>query len=77
MAEGFAGDPGHEGGSQPMKSLQGGMAMPYTQSPMTSENQVNPRSAAPDNIGSTWNTTVIGSGSGGGSHGNPANAIHH
>lgn len=33
----FEGDPGHEGGSQPMKSLKGGMAAPHIQALMTSE----------------------------------------
>ena len=38
MSEGFAGDPFHEGGSQPMAHLKGGMEMPNTQQPMQGEN---------------------------------------
>ncbi|MEU3522337.1 hypothetical protein AB0E62_00415 [Streptomyces sp. NPDC038707] len=38
MSEGFAGDPYHEGGSQPMASQKGGMEMPHTQMPMQGEN---------------------------------------
>lgn len=61
MSEGFAGDPGHEGGSQPMTSLKGSMEMPFIQSPRESTAQTNPRSAGSDNINQTWNTTVLGS----------------
>lgn len=60
MSEGFAGDPGHEGGSQPMNGLKGSMEMPFTQAPMASTAQTNPRSAGSDNINQTWNTTVLG-----------------
>jgi hypothetical protein len=56
---GFAGDPFHEGGSQPMAALKGGMEMPNTQMPMASEAQTNPRSASTDNVMQTWNTTVL------------------
>lgn len=38
MAEGFAGDPFHEGTSKPMDHLKGGMDQPNTQQPMPSEN---------------------------------------
>jgi hypothetical protein len=38
MSDSLAGDPFHEGGSQPMAHLQGGMESPNTQAPMTSEN---------------------------------------
>lgn len=57
---GWTGDPFHEGSSQPMAHLQGGMQEIHTQTPMTSEAMTNPRSAAPDNIGQTWNTTSLG-----------------
>jgi hypothetical protein len=59
MSEGFAGDPGHEGGSQPMAGLKGGMQAPHTQMPMDSEAQTNPRSAAADNVAQTWNATSL------------------
>jgi hypothetical protein len=56
---GFAGDPFHEGGSQPLAHLKGGMEMPNTQLPMTSEAQTNPRSASTDNVNQTWNSTSL------------------
>jgi hypothetical protein len=56
---GFAGDPFHEGGSQPLAGLKGGCTEVHTQMPMNSEAMTNPRSAAPDNIGQTWNTTTL------------------
>jgi hypothetical protein len=59
MAEGFAGDPFHEGGSQPLAHLKGGMEGPNTQQPMTSEAMTNPRSAATDNVNQTWNATSL------------------
>ena len=34
---GFSGDPYHEGASQPMAGLKGGMEMPNTQQPMNSD----------------------------------------
>lgn len=65
---GFAGDPYHEGGSQPLAHLKGGMEMPHVQEPMTSEAMTNPRSAGTDNVNQTWNSTSLASG--GGSTGN-------
>lgn len=59
MSEGFAGDPYHEGGSQPMAGLKGGMEPAPTQMPQMSEAMDNPRSAAPDNIGQTWDSTSL------------------
>lgn len=59
MDTGFSGDPFHEGTSKPLMSLQGGMDLPPTQMPMDSEAMTNPRSAAPDNIQQTWNTTSL------------------
>lgn len=56
---GFTGDPYHEGCSQPLMHLQGGMEDAPTQMPMDSTAMTNPRSAAPDNIGQTWNTTSL------------------
>lgn len=56
---GFAGDPYHEGTSHPMDGLRGGMNGPHTQLPDESTAQTNPRSAAADNVGPTWNTTVL------------------
>lgn len=55
---GFSGDPYHEGASQPMAGLKGGMEMPNTQAPMDSDAMTNPRSASADNVQQTWNTTV-------------------
>lgn len=62
MAEGFAGDPFHEGGSQPMASLKGGMEMPHTQQPMTSENAGNSMGGANDTAPGTgtWSATSLG-----------------
>ncbi|AXG81155.1 hypothetical protein [Streptomyces paludis] len=64
MSEGFAGDPFHEGGSQPMAGLKGGMEQPHTQQPATSEAQTNPRSAGTDNVGQSWNSTSLGASAG-------------
>lgn len=61
---GFEGDPYHEGGSQPMAGLKGGMEMPNTQQPMDSDAQTNPRSAGTDNVAQTWNTTSLGASAG-------------
>lgn len=58
-SEGFAGDPFHEGTSHPMDSLVGGMNGPHTQMPMDSTSMDNPRSAAADNVGPTWNTSSL------------------
>jgi hypothetical protein len=55
MADGFPGDPFHEGTSKPMMGLKGDMAAPHSQEPMTSEAMTNPRSAAADNIHGHWN----------------------
>jgi hypothetical protein len=38
MTDGFPGDPGHEGGSQPMRSLKGGCSGVNVQAPMSGEN---------------------------------------
>lgn len=59
MSEGFAGDPFHEGGSQPMASQKGGMEMPNTQMPMTSENSgdTDGNTVTPNVVG--WNTTSL------------------
>lgn len=60
MADGFPGDPFHEGSSQPMAHLKGGMDEPHVQQPMASEAMTNPRSAGTDNVQQTWNTTSLG-----------------
>lgn len=60
MAEGFIGDPFHEGSSQPLAHLKGGMQEPPTQMPMTSEAMTNPRSAGTENIQQTWSSTSLG-----------------
>ncbi|MEW2498360.1 hypothetical protein AB0942_33235 [Streptomyces nodosus] len=59
MSEGFAGDPYHEGGSQPMASQKGGMIGPHTQQPMTSENSgaTGGNTETPGISG--WNTTSL------------------
>ncbi|MFF9268627.1 hypothetical protein [Streptomyces rochei] len=61
MSDGFAGDPFHEGGSQPMASQKGGMIGPNTQAPMTSENSgdTGGNTTTPNIAG--WNTTSLGS----------------
>jgi hypothetical protein len=46
-------------GVKPQEHLQGGMEMPHVQAPMTSEAQTNPRSAAPDNVGQSWDSTSL------------------
>jgi hypothetical protein len=56
----WPGDPYHEGASQPLAHLQGGMQGPPTQMPMTSEAMTNPRSAAAENIQQSWNSTSLG-----------------
>lgn len=77
MSEGFAGDPFHEGGSQPMAHLKGGMEQPHTQQPMMSENAGNSMGGANDTAPGTgsWNATSLGSApSGSGS--NDKNKAH-
>lgn len=64
MAEGWVGDPFHEGSSQPMAHLKGGMQDPPTQMPMDSEAMTNPRSAGTDNVQQTWDSTVLGAPAG-------------
>jgi hypothetical protein len=60
MSEGFAGDPFHEGGSQPMAHLKGGMEQPSTQAPMQGENSgdTDGNTVTPHVAG--WNTTSLG-----------------
>lgn len=59
MSEGFAGDPFHEGGSQPMAHLKGGMENPNTQMPMQGENSgdTDGNTVTPNVVG--WNTTSL------------------
>lgn len=64
MTEGFAGDPFHESGSQPLAGLKGSMEQPHTQAPMDSEAMTNPRSAGADNVAQTWNSTSLGASAG-------------
>lgn len=73
MADGFAGDPFHEGASQPMESLQGGMVGPYTQPPMDSVNSNDGRGGGTTEapMTGTWSSTSLDSS--GGDHKNPAN----
>lgn len=61
MSEGFAGDPFHEGGSQPMASQKGGMEQPNTQMPMTSENSGSSGGGAADTTDNIvgWNMTSL------------------
>lgn len=72
---GFSGDPFHEGGSQPLKPLKGGLVPPHTQQPMDSEAMTNPRSAGTDNVQQSWNTTSLAPS--GGSTGNNDKAEAH
>ena len=46
-------------GTKPQEHLQGGMEMPHTQQPMTSESETNPRSAGADNVGQKWDSTSL------------------
>lgn len=59
MAEGYEGDPFHEGSSKPMLHLQGGMEMPHTQQPMHGENNgdTGGNTSTPDIAG--WHTTSL------------------
>lgn len=57
MSDGFAGDPFHEGGSQPMEGLKGGMEQPHTQQPMQGSNDSN--SNQHDAPGASWNSTSL------------------
>lgn len=50
---------GFHSAARPQESLQGGAYEAHTQQPQTSEAMTNPRSAAPDNVGQTWNTTSL------------------
>lgn len=59
MSEGFAGDPFHEGGSQPLAGLKGGMSGVHTQMPKTSESASNQNQDPAPAPG--WNTTSLGS----------------
>lgn len=62
MSDGFGGDPFHEGGSQPMAHLKGGMEQPNTQQPMQGENAGKSQGGANDTAPNTgsWNTTSLG-----------------
>lgn len=62
MSDGFAGDPFHEGGSQPMASQKGGMEMPHTQTPMQGSNSGNSMGGANDTTGNIagWSSTSLG-----------------
>ncbi len=62
MSDGFAGDPFHEGGSQPMAHLKGGMEQPHTQMPMQGENDGKSQGGANDAAPMTgsWATTSLG-----------------
>lgn len=59
MSDGFAGDPFHEGGSQPMAHLKGGMEQPHTQQPMHGENSgdTGGNTTTPEIKG--WDTTSL------------------
>jgi hypothetical protein len=59
MSDGFAGDPFHEGGSQPLASLKGGMSEVNTQAPMAGTNDENSNQNPGPFAG--WNTTSLGS----------------
>lgn len=59
MAEGFDGDPFHEGSEKPMSHLKGGMGEVHTQQPMTSDNSgdTGGNTATPDIAG--WASTSL------------------
>jgi hypothetical protein len=61
MAEGFAGDPFHEGSSKPMEGLKGGMIGPHTQMPMQGTNAGKSQGGANDTAPNTgsWNSTSL------------------
>lgn len=75
MSDTLSGDPFHEGGSQPMASLKGGMEQPNTQMPMTSENsgKTDGNTVTPGVVG--WNTTSLAP-SGGKTGSNDKNQAH-
>ncbi|MGW2169133.1 hypothetical protein ACWC1C_01220 [Streptomyces sp. NPDC001705] len=60
MSEGFAGDPFHEGGSQPMASQKGSMIGPNTQQPMQGSNSgdTDGNTTTPNIAG--WASTSLG-----------------
>lgn len=62
MSETLTGDPFHEGGSQPMDHLKGGMVGPNTQMPRESSNSgdTGGNTTTPDIAG--WNSTSLQSG---------------
>lgn len=59
MSDTLTGDPFHEGGSQPMDSLKGGMIGPNTQAPITSSNSgdTDGNTITPNVVG--WNSTSL------------------
>lgn len=61
MSDTLAGDPYHEGGSQPMASQKGGMEAPNTQMPMSGDNSGNSIGGANDTTGNItgWNETSL------------------
>jgi hypothetical protein len=63
MTDGWGGDPGHSG-AKPMMHLQGGMAAPHTQTPMTSEAMTGGRVGATDTapIDTGWEAFLSSSG---------------
>lgn len=56
---GFSGDPYHEGGSQPMAHLKGGMESPNTQMPMQGENSGDTGGNVETPNIAGWNTTSL------------------
>lgn len=64
MSESLNGDPFHEGGSQPMAHLQGGMEQPNTQQPMHGENsgKTDGNTVTPGIAG--WDSTSLASSAG-------------
>ena len=60
MSDTLAGDPFHEGGSQPMASMKGGMESPNTQMPMQGDNSgsTDGNTVTPNVAG--WDTTSLG-----------------
>ena len=69
QAVAFPGDPGHEGGSQPMRGLKGSCSGVNTQAPMSGENSGSAVGNPTDTSGGItgWDQTVLANS--GGSHG--------
>jgi hypothetical protein len=73
----FPGDPGHEGGSQPMRSLKGTCSGVYTQAPDLQEANTGSAVGSPSDTSgdiSGWDSTTIAST--GGAHGISSSGLY-